>query len=369
MSSEPYTVRWGILACGWIASVFSEDLLRDPATRNVHDVHHHIQAVASSTSVDKAKDFIAKVKAPSSTTAYGSYEELVADPNIDIIYVATPHSHHFQNCLLALNAGKNVLCEKPFTVNAPQLEILIKVAKEKGVFMMEAVWTRFFPLSREVRRLVAEGEIGDVKKVFAWLDLAQDPEEKYKDGKHRMVNPDLAGGALLDLGLYPLTWLFQTLYHPLPPSSQSSPKVTSSIVFHPPTGVDASNIVLLTFPSTGALGVASSGMHVSNDTSSLGLPCARILGTKGEITITHPAYCPTKFTVYKEGEEPVERVFPIPGAGMFWEADETARCLRDGKKECEVMPLAESLEVMRVMDSVRAQNGFRYPEEIESVEY
>lgn len=168
----------------------------DPKTRGVEDVVHVVQAAASATSIDRAKQFLIDVGAPSGT-AYGSYEELVSDPNIDMIYIATPHSHHFPHCLLALNAGKPVVCEKPFTVNADQTKILVNLARAKKLFLMEAVWTRFFPLSIEVRQLIKDKKIGDVKRVFADLSLAQQPETKYDDS-HRMVNPDLAGGVLLD---------------------------------------------------------------------------------------------------------------------------------------------------------------------------
>jgi predicted dehydrogenase len=184
-SSNPYTVRWGIMATGWIAegeyltlspspqhatsslpTVFTKDLLANPATRGVHDVRHEVVAAASSSSKERAVDFLNLVKAPSSARAYGSYHELVADPDIDIIYVATPHSHHFQNAMLALEAGKNVLCEKALTVNASQARKLVDKAREKGVFFMEAVWTRYFPLSVQVRELIAGGAIGTVYRTI-----------------------------------------------------------------------------------------------------------------------------------------------------------------------------------------------------------
>jgi predicted dehydrogenase len=144
------------------AIAFTKDLLTNPATRDVHDVRHEVAAAASSSSKDRAAEFLAKVKAPSSAKAYGSYHELVADPNIDIIYVATPHSHHFQNAMLALEAGKNVLCEKALTVTASQARKLVDTARAKGVFFMEAVWTRYFPLSIQVRDLITSGAIGNV---------------------------------------------------------------------------------------------------------------------------------------------------------------------------------------------------------------
>jgi len=147
-------------------TVFTKDLLVNPAIRDVHDVRHEVVAAASSSSKDRAADFLKKVKAPGSAKAYGSYHELVADPDVDIVYVATPHSHHFQNAMLALEAGKNVLCEKALTVTASQARKLVEKAREKGVFFMEAVWTRYFPLSIQVRKLISSGAIGNVYRTI-----------------------------------------------------------------------------------------------------------------------------------------------------------------------------------------------------------
>lgn len=137
--SKKFQLKWGILATGGIAESFARDLWPNPETRGVDDIEHVVVAAASSSSADRAQAFLKEVRAPESAKAYGSYEELVQDPNVDIVYVATPHSHHYQNSRLALEAGKNVLCEKAFTTNAKQLEILIKIAKEKNLFLMEAV--------------------------------------------------------------------------------------------------------------------------------------------------------------------------------------------------------------------------------------
>ena len=166
---------------------------------------HTVTAAASSSSSSRAQEFLKTVGAPSSAKAYGSYEELVKDDNIDIIYIATPHSHHYQNAMLCLEAGKNVLCEKAFTVNAEQAKKLAEKAREKDLFLMEAVWTRYFPLSIYVRDLITSGKLGNVTRAFADNSMNLNPEESFADDKHRMVNMDLAGGALLDLGIYSLT--------------------------------------------------------------------------------------------------------------------------------------------------------------------
>lgn len=173
------------------------DLLIDPKTRDASDVSHQVVAVASSSSQDRATKFIADTGIPAGCAVYGDYESLVADKNVDVIYVATPHSHHYQNVMLALQAKKNVLCEKAFTVNAAQTKILCETAKKNNCFLMEAVWTRYFPLSIQVRRLIQSGEIGEVLRVVADTSFANEVEKEF-DTANRMVNPDLAGGALLD---------------------------------------------------------------------------------------------------------------------------------------------------------------------------
>ena len=176
---------------------FTKDLLIDPSTRDASDVAHEVVAAASSTSTSRAEQFLKNCGCSSSAKAYGSYKELVADPNVDIVYVATPHSHHYQNARLCLEAGKHVLCEKAFTANAAQAKILVELAKKKNLFLMEAIWTRYFPLAKEVRAMVQEGKIGEVKRVFADLSFSNDVEREFGT-ESRMVKLDLAGGALLD---------------------------------------------------------------------------------------------------------------------------------------------------------------------------
>ncbi len=156
--------------------MFTKDLLTNPATRDVHDIRHEVVAAASSSAKERAQKFLDFVGAPSTAKAYGSYHELVADPDIDIIYVATPHSHHFQNAMLALEAGKNVLCEKALTVTAAQARKLVETARAKGVFFMEAVWTRYFPISIKVRELIASGAIGNVYRAIGELSLTFIPD-------------------------------------------------------------------------------------------------------------------------------------------------------------------------------------------------
>ncbi|KAF8544451.1 dimeric dihydrodiol dehydrogenase [Trichophaea hybrida] len=345
---------------------FAKDLLIDPFKRNVSDVKHIVQAAASSTSVHRAQKFLEEVGAPSTASAYGSYEELVAVPNVDVVYVATPHSHHFDNCFLVLRAGKHLVCEKPFTVNAAQLKILVDISREKGVFMMEEVWTRFFPLSVKIRELLENGEIGDVKRVTAETNSPKDMEKSFPDGKHRLVTiqADLAGGALLDLGIYSLTWVYQCLYHTLPASEKatSTPAVIGAISHYEPTGIDAENVAVCTFPKS--IRVASSSFTIGTKP----VPAIQISGTKGEIQVAHPAFRPEYFTIVKDGNVVEKKEFLILGKGLFYQADATARAIRDREKESEIIPFEESLLVMEAMDKVRYDNRFKYPEAIEKTD-
>ncbi|KZL87615.1 oxidoreductase [Colletotrichum incanum] len=369
----PHTVNWGIMATGWIAETFCKDLLTDPASRDVTDVSHRIAAVSSSRDAQKARDFVKKIDAPADTTVYGSYAELVRDPNVDIIYVATPHSHHFQNAMLALDAGKHVLCEKALTVTAEQTRVLIETARAKKLFFMEAVWTRYFPLSIKVRELISSGAIGKVYRTTADLSFNNCTDGSNKlsfADSHRMVNPELAGGALLDLGIYSLTWLFQTLYHLQP--EKESPEVLASVQKYPVTGADESTTMILNFPKNQQTGIATTSLRVDTAPDGKGntAPAIRIQGSKGEIQVAHPAFRPLSYKLIQKGVEEVEVVdCPIPtdearkwGHGMFWEADECARCLRDGKLESASLPLSESLVIMETMDSAIKQGGIKYPE-------
>ncbi|GKT86686.1 NADP:D-xylose dehydrogenase (oxidoreductase) [Colletotrichum tofieldiae] len=376
----PHTVNWGIMATGWIAETFCKDLLTNPASRDVTDVAHRIAAVSSSRDAQKARDFVEKIDAPADTTVYGSYAELVRDPEVDIVYVATPHSHHFQNAMLALDAGKNVLCEKALTVTAEQTRVLVKTARAKKLFFMEAVWTRYFPLSIKVRELISSGAIGKVHRTTADLSFNNCTEGSDRlsfADSHRMVNPELAGGALLDLGIYSLTWLFQTLYHLQP--EKESPEVLASVQKYPVTGADESTAVILNFPKNQQTGIATTSLRVDTAPDGKGstAPAIRIQGSKGEIQVAHPAFRPLSYKVIRKGVEEVEVVdCPIPtdearkwGHGMFWEADECARCLRDGRLESASLPLSESLVIMETMDSTIKQGGIKYPELITTHEF
>ncbi|KAI0137304.1 hypothetical protein BJ170DRAFT_54405 [Xylariales sp. AK1849] len=374
MAPGPYVAKWGIMATGGIAQTFTKDLLNNPASRGVQDIGHKLVAVASSSSKDSAASFLTKVKAPDGVKTYGSYAELVADPDVEIVYVATPHSHHFQNTMLALEAGKHVLCEKAFTVTAAQAKKLVDTAKAKNLFLMEAVWTRYFPLSIKIRELVKSGAIGPIYRVIADNSFGNEGPDgtlTFPD-EHRMVNPDLAGGALLDLGIYSLTWLFQILYHCQPEAEKEKPNVVGAINKYS-TGADEMTSWIVQFPKHKSMGIGLTSLRIPTNTDghNSGGPAIKIQGPLGEIQVMGPAFKPLQYKVVKkDGGGKVEVVdCPIPkdeerdwGHGMFWEADECARCLRDGKKESATLPWEESITIMEVMEAVLKQGEVKYPE-------
>ena len=287
--------------------------------------------------------------------------------------------------MLALSAGKPILCEKALTVNAEQARILYKTAKEKNLFLMEAVWTRYFPLSIAIRKHITSGDIGEVLRGTADLSIGSSPEQNF-DVSHRMVNKSLAGGCLLDLGIYSLTWIFQTMYHTLPKDKRERPKVlAAAMTLEPRTGADEMTTMLLEFPKSSPTGLtkahatATTALRVDFDPDkkqSAG-PAVRIQGTKGEIQVYGPIYRPSRFKLIPKAAEGGEAGdvkdnqfdFPGGGQGMFWEADEAARCWRDKKLESASMTWEESLLIMEIMDEVRKQGGLTYPEEIESSKY
>jgi predicted dehydrogenase len=249
----------------------------------------------------------------------------VQDPDVDIIYIATPHSHHYQHGRLCLEGGKHVLVEKPITVNAEQCKELLRIAKEKKRFMMEAVWTRFFPLSREVCAFLEQGKLGEVKRVFADFSFWNDVEREFGD-EHRMVNLDLAGGALLDLGIYSLTWVFMALYHSQEEGKREEPVVQSAVSKYK-TGADETTTVLLHFPGSGAHGVASTSIQVATTPNSEhpSADAIRIQGTLGDLTVNYAprprSYTLTPAANEKRGKpadfeyEAVRKFEDIPGGG------------------------------------------------------
>ena len=318
---EHAPVRWGILGPGNIARTFTEDLRL---------LAGHVVAAAASRDATRAASFAAEYKIARS---YGSYEDLAADASLDVIYIATPHTGHHAAARLCLEAGRAVLVEKPFTVTAAETADLIALARERGLFAMEAMWTRFSPLVREVAGLVRDGAIGRVTAVQA--DVASAPAY---DPASRLWNADLAGGALLDLGVYPISFGAMVL---------GEPEEVRALATPAPTGVDANTAVIARYPD-GAVGLYHCGLLAESSR------VATIVGTGGIITVGPPFYRPERYTLRRPGREPEIRTARLTGHGFTYEAEEVARCLRAGRTESPVMPLDGTLAVMRTLDAARA---------------
>lgn len=271
-----------------------------------------------------------------------------------------------------------MLLEKPATVNVAQFRILTSLAQQKNVFLMEAVWTRFFPLSLEVVEMIRSGALGQIKRVFADFSFWNDVEAEFGTS-HRMVNMHLAGGALLDLGIYSLTWVFQALYHAVPEDERKAPSVVSAMGKYV-TGADEQTSVVCDFGGAHGIGTTSIRVASTPNAEYVGQDDIRIQGTLGDLTINY-APRPKSYTLTpassKSRGQPAQFEYgtkefddsPGGGHGMFWEADECARCVREGKIESEVMGWRESEEVLWVMEQVRNEHGIVYPGGIESVEY
>ncbi|EGG03158.1 uncharacterized protein MELLADRAFT_72630 [Melampsora larici-populina 98AG31] len=395
-------LRWAVLAPGRIARTFVGDLLTDPATRNVTDISHKLVAVGS-RSLDRARGFIDSFEQlkGQDVRAYGSYEELVQDKEVDIVYIASPHNFHHAHSKLSLLAGKNILCEKPMTVNAEQAEDIFRISTEKQLFAMEAVWTRFFPSIPKIQEIIDTGKIGDVLQVQADFGIPSDP--KTVPASDRIFNPELAGGGLLDLGAYCWTWLAETLLAQSTLYAKDSqdmsgstyvskdimiPKIkASSVMYRHPEAkpdslpVDGSTVAILEFPM--ASGKTIQGiMETSITRPTLEERAVTIYGSTGQIRIPFPTNAPHEFFVsdyikhteniiiYNPNpQKPVETryFYPMPseGLGYMWEADEAARCIFAKKLESPVVPHRETVRTMKVLDEIRHQIGLVYPPEVE----
>lgn len=327
-------IRWGILGTGKIAKAFAIALQDTPGAK--------LAAVAS-RSVDSATTFGVEYGAE---RFHGSYQALADDPEVDVIYIGTPHPMHHENALMCLNGGKGVLVEKSFTMNRRQAEDIIKLAREKKLFVMEAMWTRFMPAVVEAKRIVDSGEIGVPANVSADFGFTADvgPE-------HRLFAPELGGGALLDLGIYPLSM--------------------ASFFLGPVTGVKAQ-------AEMGATGVdvqtAFTLMHKDGGVSSCACSLRSrtpteltISGTKGFVRL-HDRFHNTETisVMLVDGASRSERTINLPrsGNGYTHEAQEVGRCIRAGLIESPVMPHEETLSIMGTLDDIRAQIGLKYGADI-----
>ena len=324
------SLRWGILGTGYIAEMFVSDILASGFT----------VAAVGSRSQESADAFAGRFGI---ATAHASYEQLAADSGVDIIYVATPHPMHAENTALAINGGKHVLVEKPFTLNAAEAEKLVDLAAEKNIVVLEAMWTRWLPHMVRLREIIAAGTIGDVRTVIA------DHNQKLpSDPKHRINNPDLGGGALLDLGIYPVSFAWDILGEPATVNAISSPTAT---------GVDRQTAILLGY-ADGQQAV----LHTALDTA--GPNAASVIGTDGWVALEGTFYAPTSFTVYSSAGDVVEKFDgAVSERGMQFQAWEAERLVAAGVMAGDVLPPSQSVAIMRTLDEIRRQIGLAYPGE------
>jgi predicted dehydrogenase len=317
--AEP--LRWGVIGSGGIARGFAAEVAETDSGEIV---------AVGSRSRETAEAFGDAFGVPH---RHDSYAALVADDTVQAVYVATPHPMHHANARLALDAGKPVLVEKAFTMNAAEARDLVETARARGLFLMEAMWTRFLPSMAELRGLVAGGALGEVLTVIAdhgqWFP--QDPA-------FRLFAPELGGGALLDLGVYPVSYASMLL---------GKPDRVVALIDAAFTGVDGQTSILLGHPS-GAQAVLSCTSGAVSPTR------AAIVGTEARIEADRPFYGPAGFTLIPRDGEPRRYEPSVPG-GLRHEADEVARCLREGLLESPLMPLDETVSIMETMDAVLAQ--------------
>jgi predicted dehydrogenase len=321
-------IRWGILGTGGMAGKFAKALEFIPDAE---------LAAVGSRSLSSAEVFAKQFAVP---RAHGSYQALVEDRIVDVVYVATLNSWHYKNCLDALQAGKPVLCEKPFMVNSKEAKEVISLAQEKRLFLMEALWTRFVPAFKRARQMWESGVIGDVRVAMSELAFTID-----RTPPAHPFNPGLAGGSMLDMGAYPIM-LAHLLF--------GEPDTIASLAHIGETGVDEQTGMLFGYQS-GQLAMGYSSFNVQSPIE------ATIVGTKGYIRIHTPFFCPPGFTLCLN-DMPAE-VFNIPYEGNGWnyEAVEVMQCLRSGKLESDWVPHQETLALMRTMDRIREQIGLKYP--------
>ena len=322
------TIGWGILGTGGIATAFAADLVATGMT---------IAAVGS-RSQKSADAFAAAHGIP---TAHPSYQALVDDPEVDAIYVSTPHPFHADNARLALLAGKHVLVEKPFALNAAEAADVVELAESRGLVVLEAMWTRWLPHMVRIREIIAANTLGEVRTVIA------DHNQKLStDPKHRLNNPDLGGGALLDLGIYPVSFAWDVFGAPATVTAISSPTVT---------GVDRQTAILL-----GYEGGRQAVLHTALD--ALGPNTASVIGTEGRIDIDSVWYDATSFTVYDSENKIVERFDEkVVSRGMQYEAWELERLVAEGSTAGVILPPSETVAIMGTLDEIRSQIGLRYP--------
>lgn len=327
-NSKSRPIRWGILGTGNIAKQFAT------ALQSLNDAE--IAAVGSRTQAS-AEQFGARFGVP---RRYASYAALVADPDVDVVYVATPHALHMDNTILCLNAGKAVLCEKPFAINRAQAAEMIGVARARKRFLMEAMWTRFVPAVRQAADWIAGGAIGEVHMVQASFG--------FRDDAPTLFDPALGGGSLLDVGVYPVT-LAHLAFGRQPARIETMATLGKN-------GVDEQAAVLLGYEQ-GGIAVLSSAIQTQTPTD------AYVLGTQGMIRLHETFWNATQVSLLRPDDPSQTISLPHDCNGYEYEALEVHACLRAGRLESEVMPHRTTLDIMETLDAIRAKWGLQYPME------
>lgn len=317
----------GIIGAGSIAQKMADTL---------NSMENAEAYAIASRQLEKARMFADKNSMP---RAFGSYQELVSDKDVDLIYIATPHSLHYEHARLCIEHGKPVLCEKAFTANVRQAKALLKLAKEKNVFITEAVWTRFMPFSKTIRQLLDSGIIGIPTMLTAGLSYAVSHKE-------RLFKPELAGGALLDLGIYPINFALMAFGNDIE-------NITSACVKNK-YGVDEQNSITFRFKD-GKMAVMQSSMICAGDRQGI------ISGDKGYIIVEN-INNPQRATVYTKNHEIIEQLYcPTQISGYEYEVNASIQALQAGALETPDMPHEETLRIMQILDELRSEWGVQFP--------
>ncbi|MDO5519800.1 MAG: Gfo/Idh/MocA family oxidoreductase [bacterium] len=322
-------MKWGIIGTGYIAAAFAE------AMKVVEE--GELAAVAS-RSLEKANEFKEKYQV---NKAFGSYQELMEDDSIDAVYIAIPHSEHAKYAEIAMRHKKHVLCEKPMTINEEETSRLLAVAKEEQVFLMEAMWTKFLPVTKKIRDWIEAGRIGDINFIDARFGFVAE-----MDPGSRLYNPNLGGGALLDVGIYPIMYALYLVKEQL--------EGISSFVKKAETGVDELNMVQLIFKNGAIASLASSiCSEIGTD--------AIIMGTKGKLVIPDFYKAETALLYDLNGNLMDQIEEPFEGNGYEYEIREAISCIRENRMESKLHPLESTRELMGMLDAIREQWGLTYP--------
>jgi predicted dehydrogenase len=322
------TYNWAILGCGKIARKFSSDLKLLPNARLY---------AAAARDFQKAQAFAGEM---GFEKAYGSYEAMLSDREVDVVYVATPHSHHYEHVLMCLHAGKAVLNEKAFSLTLKEAQTMVETAREKGIFLMEAFWTRFQPSFRKTLEILKSGELGNLKAVrsdFAF-NAPKDPEK-------RLYNMELGGGSLLDIGIYPV---FAALI------ALGVPKRIKAMATFADTGIEESIAMVFQYPGGELASLYSSLAAYSSVTTEY---CCE----RGSIFLARRWMAPTTVNVWREGNHEESFSFETQGSGHHYEASHVMECLDAGLTESKLMPLSFSLQLMETLDRIRRETGIVSP--------